>query len=360
MYTVNDIKELHLEITQRCQAACSMCDRNMSGGQLNPHLKLDELTIQDIKNIFSPDFIAQLNAIQLCGNHGDPIIAEDTLEVLEYFRNHNPNMWISMNTNAGARDKDWWATLAKIINRKGNVIFSVDGLEDTNHLYRQNVQWKIVERSMHSFIEAGGRARWDFIVFDFNEYQVEEARQLSVHWGFEKFIVKKSSRWLTGLKSDPKESHQAVNKKGQHTIEIRKPSDKFQNTVLKGQTSLIEKHGSMNNYYDAAEIECRVKKTGSIYLSAEGLVLPCCWTAGRMYKWWVEDYKSEQVWDFIDRAGGKDAINAKLVGLENVFASGIFDDIEASWDKPNCASGKLKVCAMKCSKEFDVVGSQYV
>ena len=38
MYKYEDIKEVHLEVTQRCQAACPMCDRNMNGGDDNPHL----------------------------------------------------------------------------------------------------------------------------------------------------------------------------------------------------------------------------------------------------------------------------------------------------------------------------------
>ena len=178
MYKLEDIRQIHLEITQKCQAACSMCDRNINSGELNPHLTLAELKLDDIKRIFKPTLIKQLQAMQLCGNHGDPIIAEHTLEVLQYFREHNKDMWLSMNTNAGAREEEWWKSLAETIGRNGNVIFSVDGLEDTNHLYRQNVQWSKVRRAMKSFIEAGGRARWDFLVFDFNEHQVDEARKL--------------------------------------------------------------------------------------------------------------------------------------------------------------------------------------
>ena len=133
MYKLEDIRQIHLEITQKCQAACSMCDRNINGGELNPHLTLAELKLDDIKRIFKPTLIKQLQAMQLCGNHGDPIIAEHTLEVLQYFREHNKDMWLSMNTNAGAREEEWWKSLAETIGRNGNVIFSVYGLEDTNH-----------------------------------------------------------------------------------------------------------------------------------------------------------------------------------------------------------------------------------
>ena len=52
--------------------------------------------------------IKQLQAMQLCGTTGDPIIAEHTPEVLQYFREHNKDMWLSMNTNAGAREEEWW------------------------------------------------------------------------------------------------------------------------------------------------------------------------------------------------------------------------------------------------------------
>ena len=50
-------------------------------------------------------------------------------------------MWLSMNTNAGAKSAEWWTELAGVIGRKGAVIFSVDGLKDTNHLYRINSNW---------------------------------------------------------------------------------------------------------------------------------------------------------------------------------------------------------------------------
>ena len=159
MYKYEDIKTIHLEITQNCQASCPMCDRNQNGGALNPHINLDELTIDDVKSIFTPDFILQLSTMYMCGNLGDPIVARDTLEVFEYFRSNNPKMWLSMNTNAGARDEHWWQELAKIYGRMGAVIFSVDGLQDTNHIYRQGVVWENVERSMRSFTGAGGRGR---------------------------------------------------------------------------------------------------------------------------------------------------------------------------------------------------------
>lgn len=358
MYKLEQIKTIHLEVTQNCQASCPMCDRNQNGGALNPHINLDELSLDDCKKIFSPEFIAQLNTMYMCGNLGDPIVAKDTLEIFRYFRQHNPNIWLSMNTNAGARDEKWWTELAKIYGRKGAVIFSVDGLEDTNHIYRQGVNWQAVERSMKSFLSAGGRARWDFLIFEHNQHQVEVAKQLANEWGFEKFVAKKTGRFLTS-NTAPKESHQAVNRKGQQTSEIKKPDLKYQNTELSKHDVIVNKYGSMDAYYDAAPIICKVKDEGSLFVTAEGIVMPCCWTAGRMYKWWHKNYKEEQIWDFINQVGGKDSINAKIVGLPAVFETGLFDKIQDSWNISSCGDGKLKVCSMKCGAEFDPFSAQF-
>jgi len=357
MYKLKDIKNIHLEITQSCQASCPMCDRNKNGVGINPHINLDELSLDDCKKIFKPDFISQLDSMYMCGNLGDPIVAKDTLEVFRYFRENNPKMWLSMNTNAGARDTEWWGELAAIMNKKGAVIFSVDGLSDTNHLYRQGVNWSKVENSMKSFINSGGRGRWDFLIFEHNQHQVDEARKLSEEWGFEKFVAKKTGRFVTA-NIQPKESHITFTKRGEQSLTLRKPSDEFQNSALKNQDKLLEKYGTMQNYYDSADIRCKVKDEGNLFITAEGLALPCCWTAGRMYKWWHEDYKKEQIWDFIDSVGGKEYLDARN-GLDKVFETGIFDKIESSWSKKSLAEGKLNVCSMKCGVEFDPFGDQF-
>ena len=74
-----------------------------------------------------------------------------------------------------------------------------------------------------------------------------------------------------------------------------------------------------------------------------------------MYKWWHEDPKIEQIWNFIEN---KSVINAKN-GLQKVFESNVFKNIENSWTKKSCKEGKLKVCAIKCGIEFDPFIEQF-
>ena len=116
MYRYQDIRQVHLEVTQRCQAACPMCDRNENGGKDNRHIDNSELSLSDCKRIFKPEFIQQLDTMYMCGNLGDPIVARDTLEIFQYFRQHNSKMWLSMNTNAGAKSTDWWRSIAETLS----------------------------------------------------------------------------------------------------------------------------------------------------------------------------------------------------------------------------------------------------
>ena len=44
---------------------------------------------------------------------------------------------------------------------------------------------------MRAFINAGGRARWDFLIFAHNEHQVDEAEALATKWGFKSFYQEK-------------------------------------------------------------------------------------------------------------------------------------------------------------------------
>ena len=359
MYNYNEITTVHLEITQRCQAACPMCDRNENGGPDNRHITNAELTLADCKRIFPPAFVKQLKTMYMCGNLGDPIVARDTLEVFEYFREHNPTMWLSMNTNAGAKDEDWWRSLARVFGRSGAVIFSVDGLSDTNHLYRQNVNWTNVERNMRAFIDAGGRARWDYIIFGHNEHQVDEAEALAESWGVEKFIRKKSGRFFTAS-SKAKDTHQAQNRKGEETQLLAKPvALDNQNLALLKQKEIEKSYGSMKTYYDSCSINCKVAAEKNIFITAEGLLMPCCWTAGRMYKWWHKDPRVEQIWDHIAVAGGKQGISVLEHSLEEVMNGPLLDSIKQSWYKNSVEEGKLGVCAMKCGSEFDPFGAQF-
>lgn len=387
IYKYTEIKTVHLEITDSCNAACPMCARNINGGEDNPQLPNTELYLEDIKKIFNIEFIQQLDRIYMCGNYGDPITAQDTLEIFDYFRTINPKINLCMHTNGSAKKTDWWRNLAKVIGNNGYVVFSIDGLQDTNHLYRQNTVWSKIMDNAQAFINAGGNARWDYIVFGHNEHQVEEAKLLSEKMGFKKFQFKKSARFFSNVSGATKQSHQAANRKGETTL-LTPPSDsKYKNNALEELSKIntleskndfvphtvaelihiqdyqkfnkdFEKKKPMEKYWDEVPVKCKVAEEKSVYVSAEGIVQPCCWTAGQMYVWYWSP-QGGQIWNVINQVG-KDKLNAKVNSLESIVNGLYFQDlIPNSWKKSSCAEGKLQVCAKTCGVKNDAFSEQF-
>ncbi len=342
MYKYQDIRAVHIEMTEKCNLVCLMCDRNKSGGAVNHFLKGRELTLDLLKKVFTKDFCNQLKRVYFCGNYGDAILAPDLLSTLQYLKSQNPQLKTSVVTSGCSRPLHWWRELTKVVD---SIRFGIDGLEDTHKIYRQGAIWSLIIRNAKAYIDDGGYAIWDYLVFGHNEHQIEKARQLSEELGFEEFIVKKTGRFFSNIKLEGKDEHKGLTKpKAEQNI----------NRSLKKESKVVEKYGNLDSYLDQAKIDCKVLKNKEIYISAEGIVLPCCWLAGQMYKWYLAP-KSAQIWELID----KDEININKKSLNDIFKSGIFNKIQDTWVKPSTDEGKLKTCALKCGKELDQFGDQF-
>ena len=72
--------------------------------------------------------------------------------------------------------------------------FGIDGLEDTNHIYRRGVKWERLQDNFREYIKAGGDADWQFIPFSWNKHQLDAARELATKEGFDKFTILDSVR----------------------------------------------------------------------------------------------------------------------------------------------------------------------
>ena len=186
-----DIRRVSVEITSRCNAACPQCPRTG-----NPILPGAELKMEDIERIFPKDFCSQLDLVYMCGNYGDAMTSNTTIPAIEYLHRMGvPH--ISLYTNGSGRNPDWWQALAKAMTGEHDrVIFSIDGLADTNSIYRQNTNWDRIMQSVNAFIQAGGKAAWHYLIFEHNQHQVEAARDLAKQLGFVEFVPKATSRFV--------------------------------------------------------------------------------------------------------------------------------------------------------------------
>lgn len=239
---LHNIKVLHLEPTDVCQAACPLCHRE-TDLDFNKDIK-QQLTVEQIQQVINREQIQQLDKMFMCGNYGDPAAGVNTLEIYQYFRKLNSSITLGMNTNGAIQHTQWWSQLGQILNRQRDYcVFSIDGLADTNHIYRKNVSWKNLMSNAEAFIQAGGQAHWDMLVYQHNQHQVNECEQLAKNLGFKWFRAKVSRRPLKNGLELP--------------VDWQAPS----------------RH--------AGNIECRALKEQSMYIDAAGRASPCCWLGAR-------------------------------------------------------------------------------
>ena len=195
---LDNIKEIHVEPTSLCNAECPMCARNVNGQGLNPHLTLRSLTSDWFRANLQPDKIKKLEKVFFCGNVGDPGSTPELLEIIHYLKQSNPNLVVGLNTNGGLKTPSWWMKLGHLLDGVLDYcVFSIDGLSDTNHLYRRNVKWEKVMENVKAFISTGASAHWDMLVFDHNKHQVQDAKHMADEMKFTWFRAKETDRWDT-------------------------------------------------------------------------------------------------------------------------------------------------------------------
>jgi MoaA/NifB/PqqE/SkfB family radical SAM enzyme len=360
LYQYEEIGNVHLELTHRCNAACPMCARNLSGGITNPNLPLVELSLSDIERIFTPSFIRKLEQIYACGNYGDPIIARDCLPIFQYFRERNPDLYLGLHTNGSARRPSWWQKLAEILKDGPHYVrFGLDGLEDTNHIYRRGTNWKVIMRNVQAFIDAGGRAEWDYLVFRHNEHQVEAARELAGEMGFAKFYVRKTGRFLKPGQLQTSDRFDVRNRAGEVEYWLELPrNEEYLNPAYDDLTPVAEKYGDYDSYLDQSSIQCKAAMgKQKLYISAQGLALPCCWL-GEVFSE-IHNPARRQFVDLVNANGGKQMLDTNRHDRETIVNGPLFQrQIPESWQLESIASGKLAICARNCGLEYDALGKQ--
>jgi len=266
-FKIEDIGLIQLEISNYCNAACPLCDRENE--EAKKYLNNSYLTIEQIKKWFDYDF-KNLNMVHFCGGYDEPTIHPNFLKIVEFFISKKPST-ISIATNGGTKNKQFWKELGCITSKtRIEVTFGIDGLEDTNHIYRRNIKWKKLEENFQTFIKAGGEAVWQFILFEHNKHQLEEAKIRSKEEGFNRFRILESSRDETLTIKNTKLSSVPNWFKNRTRTSIPSPEVKKTKIVI-----------------CAAKTNSNITKLdpvgGSIYLTSSGYLIPCCWM-GTVYQ----------------------------------------------------------------------------
>lgn len=306
--TADNLNIINFELTDYCNAACPMCVRHDWNGNLRKEfVNKNHTSLDFIKQSISTRIIKQLKIIRSCGTYGDAIMNPECLEIYEYFDRFNNNR-IELFTNGGVRNKQFWKDLASL-----NIIvtFSIDGLQDTNHLYRRNVKWDRLIDNVTTFLNNGGKAIWEFLIFKHNEHQIEEARSLSKKLGFKYFIPKHTGRWKDyNIEGEYRDTDKiAVDDYFIEKPESQKDWNKIQNVRP------LEYYKDKDAEYKKIVCKSYNESDVEIYVRANGLVSPCCWLGDitvHEAKKLINDYRD---------------VNLHFTSLEKILAGDFFNKL---------------------------------
>ena len=276
--TPDNLNIINLEFTDYCNAACPMCARFKTDGSLyREKVNQNHTTLATLQKRIPEKIIKQLKKVHSIGTYGDPAMAPECADIYRWIKELNPECKFEMHSNGGARNTDFWKTCAEL----GIVVmFGIDGLEDTNHLYRRNVKWDKLMANVKAFIGAGGEAEWEFLVFKHNQQQIVKANELSKELGFKRFKSSFSERW------------QDFNSEGEYrdidTLKVddyvlEKPIAQEKKYIKASSDGDLTKSKNVFKFQEENEFLTRkiscwacTDKKREIYLRANGYVSPCC------------------------------------------------------------------------------------
>ena len=191
----NEKRRLHIELGTRCNLSCSGCARTkiINDGKdangdwrLYPGWKIGDIGHETMKHLLAPG--NNIKYLFFNANFSDPIYCGHLFETLDYINTLQNRPVLQFSTNASGRSPNWWREFASKFRKGDKIDFAIDGLEDTNHLYRVNAKWNSIWNGLNAFMEETKRlgfnnnslqTTWRFLVFKHNVHQIKEAKELS-------------------------------------------------------------------------------------------------------------------------------------------------------------------------------------
>lgn len=327
---------IQIELSSVCNALCLGCYRTDMDNFNKSYPTVPDKQFADpavIKNLFMSPASKTINKIEFCGTIDEPLVHPKFLDILDMLLEIRPDLRITIHTNGSLRPTKFWQQLADRLNKFDSYVmqFSIDGLSDTNHIYRQNTNFDKIIANARAFIEAGGQAEWQYLIFEWNKHQVDEAKQMATELGFLSFKTR-NDRTITG----------------NFTLEeIREIQSK--DFVDHGERKFdFEKELAKHKKYQDNEIQCTWSEDEQFFLTFDHKLWPCCFIADSTRL--REKYMQQRFYDNY----GEDFNDLSKHTLDEVLEHRFYkSQLVESW---SCGFGlgetdKIFKCASTCSKK---------
>lgn len=178
-------RRIVIDSSSRCNLSCPGCPRTKSM-QKGTNGSISDMPMEYFKALVRPENNIERLTYNL--TLSDAIYSGVFIEQLEYINSLDSRPNINVSTNGSGRNKEWWKSFAKLLKMTDRIEFAIDGLEDTNHIYRVNSKWNSIVNGIKTLRENWqGEMMWRYVIFEHNYHQVLKAKKFAEELGFDKF-----------------------------------------------------------------------------------------------------------------------------------------------------------------------------
>jgi MoaA/NifB/PqqE/SkfB family radical SAM enzyme len=200
--------------------------------------------------------------LHLEGNHGDSIYSPNLISFLAQWRDSKK---FHIVTNGSRMKETFWRELGDILTSDDKVTFSIDGLNETNSIYRINSDWNSIIKGLDTLVKKGIPVTWKTIVFSHNQHQLDEIEKFAKSRGVVDFKLVKSHR--------------------------------FGKQELQPMISYIDTDRLYENSRDVIELNPQCSAGKQVYVDASGYCWPCCWISSYITLYKTELWKNREYYN---------------------------------------------------------------
>jgi len=160
---------INLDISHRCTLLCSGCMRQRT--YHDKPVPGHDMTIEEFDKI--TDFFPNITC---CGQRSDPVMNNNLPQFITIA--NTKGVHLQINTAVSHRPERWFRECFDRFG-EGRWIFCIDGLPKDSGKYRINQNGKKMYKMMALASSMGIECGWQYIVFRYNENDIEEATQMA-------------------------------------------------------------------------------------------------------------------------------------------------------------------------------------
>lgn len=182
---------MNIDLSNKCSLACPRCARS---GYKVKDIPGRDLSLDEVRKIL--EYIDTPNVdscINFCGQFSDPTHHPKFIEILKMTREYE-DIVTTVHIAASGKPMAWFIKAFKA-NPNAKWRFGIDGLPEDSDLYRINQDgvklFKVMLEAKKHLVK---RPEWQYIIFRYNENDIEECQQIADDHGL-RFIKLKTNRW---------------------------------------------------------------------------------------------------------------------------------------------------------------------